>query len=698
MIDSSNSGSALNLAGTAQVAVTLLAEDIEDIDTGSIGINGASTDATNKLAINSAASLFNHDGNGHQIKLNKAAAGDTASVLYQTGFSGRAEFGTTGDDDFHVKVSPDGSTWFEAILADKDTGKVSFPNGVVDRTIYDVTDYGAVGDGITDDTSGILAAITAAGSDAVVYLPAGTYLVSGANSNAFELTASHNNISIRGAGRGTTIIKPVTNTVEVFAQNGAANVTIEDITFDNSANGVLDNQPKYVTEPNTPPSGSNTWGNGINAAIRQYEGDGLTVRRCEFIELNTCVHYIGDASDNSVTIGHLAVIDNIMTDCAFPCLADAATSIEFASNRTSGTLVSTNFDTSTDPGHAIYVTDRGAGYPKSVIVTNNYDTGGVSSAYKVRKGDNVVIANNTVHKSQRGIEFFGNGDATIQAVIANNAIILETIDATDTNPSGVELTDASYCIVANNVIDLDNSPGWGVRMRADNASAAQNVSNVVTGNVLQQDFDSVTGKAFIICTDQKRCVISDNTFRNIGTTANTRYPIDVRDTDGGRFENNRHICTNTPSDDDNILELDSGCTDCNVIIRSSDAEGVTLTGSVSDSGAGTTIWLNGVVTGTFTPTVTFSTAGDLSPTYATQEGVYFDHGNYVEIVGFVDFDTNAYTTATGEVRIGGLPFSASSAVSETVVALGRVGNITYAGELVGVIPDGANYFLLQGEQ
>ena len=129
VIDSSSSGSALNLAGTADVAVTFLAEDIEDIDTGSIGINGASADATNKLALNSAASLFNHDGNGHQLKLNKAAAGDTASVLYQTGFSGRAEFGTTGDDDFHVKVSPDGSTWFEALVADKDTGAVSFPNG-----------------------------------------------------------------------------------------------------------------------------------------------------------------------------------------------------------------------------------------------------------------------------------------------------------------------------------------------------------------------------------------------------------------------------------------------------------------------------------------------------------------------------------------------------------------------------------------
>ncbi|MBI1386716.1 MAG: DUF2793 domain-containing protein [Rhizobiales bacterium] len=98
---------------------------------GLVGIN-ATADATNRLAVASAASLFNHAGTGgHQQKINKAIATDTASVLYQTGFSGRAEMGTTGDDDFHFKVSPDGSTWHEAILIDKDTGTVTFPNTTI---------------------------------------------------------------------------------------------------------------------------------------------------------------------------------------------------------------------------------------------------------------------------------------------------------------------------------------------------------------------------------------------------------------------------------------------------------------------------------------------------------------------------------------------------------------------------------------
>ena len=91
------------------------------------GVN-ATADTTNRLAVASSASLFDNVGNGHQLKINKNAAGDTASTLYQTGHSGRAEYGLAGDDDFHVKVSPDGSTWSEAIIVDRATGAVRLPN------------------------------------------------------------------------------------------------------------------------------------------------------------------------------------------------------------------------------------------------------------------------------------------------------------------------------------------------------------------------------------------------------------------------------------------------------------------------------------------------------------------------------------------------------------------------------------------
>lgn len=91
-----------------------------------VGVN-ATADATNKLSVKSDAVLHSHDdvtpGSGDaRHLLNKQGEANTASFLFQTGFSGRAEFGLTGDDDWHVKVSADGSNWTEALVADRSSG------------------------------------------------------------------------------------------------------------------------------------------------------------------------------------------------------------------------------------------------------------------------------------------------------------------------------------------------------------------------------------------------------------------------------------------------------------------------------------------------------------------------------------------------------------------------------------------------
>ena len=94
-----------------------------------LGVNAAA-DTINRFAVGSQASLFNHDGAGHRLKINKAAATDTASVLFQNGFSGRAEFGLAGSDTFSVKVSPDGAAWREALSIDPVRGVLSAASGL----------------------------------------------------------------------------------------------------------------------------------------------------------------------------------------------------------------------------------------------------------------------------------------------------------------------------------------------------------------------------------------------------------------------------------------------------------------------------------------------------------------------------------------------------------------------------------------
>lgn len=89
-----------------------------------VGI-GTTSDATNRLAVAAEASLFSHDGGGHQLKINKSAAPETASVLFQSGWTGHAEMGLAGDTKFAIKVSPDGSAWTTAFVFDATSGQVS---------------------------------------------------------------------------------------------------------------------------------------------------------------------------------------------------------------------------------------------------------------------------------------------------------------------------------------------------------------------------------------------------------------------------------------------------------------------------------------------------------------------------------------------------------------------------------------------
>jgi hypothetical protein len=112
-----------------------------------LGIN-ATADLTNRLAVGADASLFTHAGTAHRLKLNKASAADTASLLYQDNFSSRAEIGLTGDDAFHVKVSPNGSSWFEALNIAQGSGLVTLPIGQLG---FPATQNPSAGANVLDD-------------------------------------------------------------------------------------------------------------------------------------------------------------------------------------------------------------------------------------------------------------------------------------------------------------------------------------------------------------------------------------------------------------------------------------------------------------------------------------------------------------------------------------------------------------------
>jgi hypothetical protein len=160
---------------------------------------GTTADATNPLnaKLNNVlwtAKTVAEGGDGDlRYKLSKESTTNTLSLLLQDNFTGCAEIGLTGDDDFHFKVSPDGTSWLEALKIERATGKVSFPvmGGpreilTASRTYYVRTDGSDSNSGLSNSSGGafltvqkaidvVLAAIDLNGFDVTIQIGNGTF-------------------------------------------------------------------------------------------------------------------------------------------------------------------------------------------------------------------------------------------------------------------------------------------------------------------------------------------------------------------------------------------------------------------------------------------------------------------------------------------------------------------------------------------
>ncbi len=99
-----------------------------DVDpaTGHVGLAGYTADAGNALGVTGTACLFTAGTDSMRFTFNKVAAANDAILSFQTGFSARALLGTTGSDAFQLKVSPDGSSFYQVFVVDQATGNAAF--------------------------------------------------------------------------------------------------------------------------------------------------------------------------------------------------------------------------------------------------------------------------------------------------------------------------------------------------------------------------------------------------------------------------------------------------------------------------------------------------------------------------------------------------------------------------------------------
>lgn len=87
----------------------------------------------------------------------------------------------------------------------------------------------------------------------------------------------------------------------------------------------------------------------------------------------------------------------------------------------------------------------------------------------------------------------------------------------------------------------------------------------------------------------------------------------------------------------------------------------------------------GITEGTWTPAITFATPGNLTVVYSNQQGRYIKVGKQVTVSCIVNTTTFTHTTASGELRVTGLPFASVTSSGFQWTAATEFGGITLGG-------------------
>jgi hypothetical protein len=114
-------------------------------------------------------------------------------------------------------------------------------------------------------------------------------------------------------------------------------------------------------------------------------------------------------------------------------------------------------------------------------------------------------------------------------------------------------------------------------------------------------------------------------------------------------------------------------------------------------GTGTSELLADYEEGTWTPTFTFGTAGDLTIVYSSQVGRYTKIGRTVHVEMTLATSTFTHTTASGNATINGLPFIIGGTDATTLTgACGGYVNATFPILGMQFFPTVASIFLTRG--
>jgi hypothetical protein len=352
-----------------------------------------------------------------------------------------------------------------------------------------IKSFGAEGDGITDDTAAIQAAVDSVPSTGgKVYLPPGNYKISA------PINLRTSNLSFVGAGAPATTLsyEGLSQMVVIQALAGApvSNVLIKGIRFTNPLTGF---------DPNV--------GHGRGT-----------------IQTDTFLGNISDVTITEIFIDSTAIVGMVL----------------------GGERILVSNNTIRDTGqHGIYIVTG-----KDVRVHGNklYRIGKGSpiccqSNIILVQADNVIISNNSISDFRDNTNGILVGDATKVAITGN------TISLSDANQNGIRLHSGSVTVVGNiidggagysNAIGIDVKEGRGALISDNQLLGTWNNACIVVRAIVEDvNIDHViipNGRPtgwMIDLTSSKRPVVQNSSILS-GT-----FGIDLGKTDGAKIINNQ---------------------------------------------------------------------------------------------------------------------------------------------------------------
>jgi polygalacturonase len=285
-----------------------------------------------------------------------------------------------------------------------------------------VKDFGAVGDGVTDDTAAIQSAVNAAGGKAL-YFPGGTYIVG-------EIITVLSNSSLYG-DPGVTTLKLKTKTyapanVSIFVLTNITNVYIYGLTFNGNKGNI------------------GTTRNPINTVFQTTK---VTFDTCEWINCE------GICLNVSTVVDNFAVLN-----CRFINCGGATDNSDGYRNQ------------------AIAFSADGASRSKDIEITGNYFFAIGLDCISMTNLDNVVVSNNSAYNSYTFLFNTPTIYSTINLTVTGNVIYNTNQGALNNsvNPVAIDLPAVINATVIGNAIFDTDQAAIGIFDGSDNVVVSNN--------------------------------------------------------------------------------------------------------------------------------------------------------------------------------------------------------------------------------